>query len=234
MSAPVKAPRRQINLYQSGFRPARIILPTRLLLAGCVLFCFMLTLLFITGSWQLTLARSEAETLTARADQIERQLQQASQPHRQADPTVIAEAEKLENRTAAMQRAQEAVAAGALGSETGYSTQFRALSRATVSGAWLTGVDLTQQGHEMNLSGRVSSGEDPARLIAALREQPLFTGLSYAFLKVQPPEKDPDAADAPGKKSRYLEFSLSAHLPENDDVAQTATPSVGLTQKARP
>lgn len=234
MSTPGKAPRRQINLYQEGFRPAKIILPTRLLLAGGVLFCFTLIVLFITDSWQLTLAHDEAEALTARAEQIERQLQQTSQPQRHADPGVIAEAEKLENHTAALQRAQEAVAAGALGSESGYAAQFRALSRATVSGAWLTDVDLTQQGREMNLVGRASAGEDPARLLAALREQPLFVGLSYAFLKVQPPETAPDAADTTDKKSRYLQFSLSAHLPQNDDTAKAVIPPAGLTQKGRP
>lgn len=208
--------RKQINLYQAEFRPPRIVLPTRSLLLGVAAFTAGLLGLHAWDSWKLGLYQQEAQRMSERAERVERQLEQAARGGRQADPHVVAEAEALEARVHALQFAQEAMAGGELGSETGYAAQFLALSRATVPGAWLTRIEISNRGRAMNLEGRVLHGEDPARLIAALGRQPLFMGLSYAALNVQPPKDEETPGDAQAKPAQargFLEFSLSAHVP---------------------
>ena len=211
--------RKQINLYQAAFRPPQTVLPTQSLLLGVAAFAVGLLLLHAWGSWKFSHYRQEADKLTAQAERIEHQLEQIARAGRQADPQVVAEAGILEAQVRALQLAQETVASGALGSETGYSAQFLGLSRATVPGAWLTRIEISGQGREMNLEGRALQGEDPARLIAALSRQPLFMGLSYAALEVHPAEEGEksDQADGrgpPAKGTDFLAFSLSAHLAE--------------------
>lgn len=211
---------KNINLYQAAFRPIRVILPARRLLAGGMVFLCGILALYAWEAWRLAQLRREVGQVTARATRLETRAQ-ASFVLRQADQKVLSDAENIEARLRNLQRAQEALASGALGSETGYSAQFRALARARVDGAWLTRVEIGSGGHEVNLRGRALSGEAPARLIASLHREPLFVGLSFAALTLSPPQDK--AAPSQGaaesdkvaeKAPTFLEFALSAHLDE--------------------
>lgn len=225
--------RKQINLYQEAFRPARVALPAQSLFLGVAAFALGLVALSAWDAWRVAQLRGETDGVVARADAVARQVERAAQAGAQADPAVVAEAAELEARVRALQAAEAAVASGVLGSETGYSAQFRALARARVPGAWLTGVEIANQGAnqgagrglEMNLRGRALDGEAPARLIAGLRREPLFHGLTYAALTVRPPAAPGQGGaqtGTPGTPAeakdatppRFLEFSLDARLPE--------------------
>lgn len=215
---------KQINLYQSAFRPPKILLPARGLAISGVVFLAGLLALYAWGGWQLGRLRSQVEQVVQRADAVSRQVQAHAPGARQADPTLAMEAQTLEARVRALQLAQDAIASGALGAETGYAAQFRALARAVGNpaslGAWLTGITLSESGRALDLRGRALDGADPARLIANLRREPLFVGLSFAGLEVvtpQPknsaqPEGQPDSK-APAAP-RFLEFSLNARPAE--------------------
>lgn len=215
---------KHINLYQAAFHPPRTILPARKLLAGGALFLCGLLALYAWDAWRLTQLRRDVRQLQDMATRLEARAR-AGGGVRQADPRVQAEAESVEARLRNLQLAQDALAGGALGSETGYSAQFRALARARVPGAWLTRVEISERGHEMNLNGRALTGEDSARLIASLRREPLFVGLSFAGLTLATPEGkakpvlsgvEGEAADTRASGSppppRFLEFALSARL----------------------
>lgn len=204
---------KQINLYQAEFRPVRVVLPARTLFLGALGLAACLLALYAWESWQLGQFREQVAAVTAQADKLAARVGTGNTPPRAADPQILAEAARLEARLATLDRAQAAVAAGSLGSATGYAAQFQALARATSPGAWLTRVDVTDQGREVNLKGRALTGEDTARLVASLRGQPVFAGLNYALLDVAPPAggnpsgtPSEQAAAAP---PRFLEFTLA-------------------------
>ncbi len=217
---------KHINLYQAAFHPPKIPLPARKLLAGGVVFLCGLLAVYAWDAWRLARLHQEVSQLTLRADNLEAQVN-ANNIIRQADPHLLAEAEAVEARLRNLQLAQEALASGALGSTSGYSAQFRALARARVTGAWLTRVEISGRGNEMNLHGRALTGEDSARLITSLRREPLFVGLSFAGLTLDPPNDKTGgyealpAGGAPPLAPRFLEFTLSARAPE-------AAPTPGL------
>lgn len=229
---------KQINLYQSEFRPPKVVLPARALVLSGVVFMVGLLALYAWESWQLRQLKQQVAQIVQRADTVTRQVQAYAPGARQADPSVAAEAQKLEARVRALQLAQDAIASGALGAETGYSAQFRALARAVgnPAGAWLTRVTLSDSGHAMDLQGRALTGAAAARLIANLRREPLFVGLSFAGLDVHAPKSEDAAEESvaaqpiaksgrslePRTPPRFLEFSLNARL--SDSVA-------GLAQK---
>ena len=215
---------KQINLYQSEFRPPKILLPARALALSGVVFLVGLLALYAWGGWQLNRLRGQVEQVVQRADAVSRQVQAHAPGARQADPTLAAEAQVLEARVRALQHAQDAIASGELGAEIGYSAQFRALARAVGNpaspGAWLTGITLSDSGRAMDLRGRALTGADPARLIANLRREPLFVGLSFAGLEVVTPQPKKTAQPEGQEVSkslaapRFLEFSLNARLSE--------------------
>lgn len=215
---------KQINLYQSEFRPPKILLPARALALSGVVFLVGLLALYAWGGWQLSQLRGQIEQVVQRADAVSRQVRAHAPGARQADPTLTVEAQALEARVRALQQAQDAIASGAVGAETGYAAQFRALARAVgnpaSSGAWLTGITISDSGRAMDLHGRARTGADPARLIANLRREPLFVGLSFAGLEVVTPQPkntaqpEGQAASKPPAAPRFLEFSLNARLIE--------------------
>ena len=238
----MKPIQKQINLYQAEFRPAQVALPTASLLLGVAVFAVGLLLVHALDSWRFGQYRAEVDALSKQADQLEQRLSSASQTIRQADPQVVTEATQLENRIRALEQAQTAINSGAMGSMTGYAAQFSALTHATAAGAWLTQIDISNRGHDMTLTGGAVQGDAPANLIAALRRQPLFTGLTYASLQVIP-AKAADESETPGaqaaagsgtdsrspKMPDHLQFTLAAQLPEGKpSSAQPAAP--GATQ----
>lgn len=206
---------KHINLYQAAFHPPKSILPARKLLAGGVVFLCGLLAVYAWDAWRLAQLRREVSQLTQRAGNLEAQVN-ANNVTMPAEPRVLAEAEAVEARLRNLQLAQEALASGVLGSTSGYSAQFRALARAHVTGAWLTRVEISGRGNEMNLHGRALTGEDSAKLITNLRREPLFVGLSFAGLTLAPPEdKSKEGETTPavdGAAPRFLEFTLNAHL----------------------
>lgn len=215
---------KQINLYQPVFRLPKILLPARALALSGVVFLIGLLALYAWGSWQLSQLRGQVVQVVQRADAVSRQVQAHAPGVLQADPTLAAEAQVLETRVRALQQAQDAIAGGAVGAETGYAAQFRALARAVGnparSGAWLTGVTVSDSGRAMDLHGRALTGADPAHLIANLRREPLFVGLSFAGLEVVTPQPknsaqpEGQAASKSPAAPRFLEFSLNARLIE--------------------
>lgn len=221
---------KQINLYQAAFHPPRIIMPARRLLAGGVLFLCGLLALYAWDAWRLTQLRQEVGQLTARAAKLEARVN-AANVALHADPAVLAEAETVEIRLRNLQLAQTALASGALGAERGYSERFRALSRARADGAWLTHIEISDRGQTMNLRGRTVGGENSARLIASLRGEPLFVGLTFSGLTLEPPQDTTKAAapatatDAgPPPPPRFLEFTLSAQAMAPSDTPPTTKP----------
>lgn len=222
---------KHINLYQAAFRPPRIILPARRLLVGGALFLCGLLAVYAWDAWRLTQLRRDVNQVSERAARLEAQVGTGNEGNA-ADPKMQIEAEGVEARLRNLHLAQEALASGELGSTTGYSAQFRALSRAHVAGAWLTRVEITGRGHEMSLHGRALTGEDSARLIASLRREPLFVGLSFASLTLNPPNDKPGGFEAvpaggtPPPPPRFLEFALSARIAE---TATKPTPTLPAT-----
>ncbi len=218
---------KQINLYQAAFHPPRIVMPARTLLTGGVAFLCALLALYAWDAWRLAQLRRDVASLVERAAHLDTQVHSGAVA-RQTDPRLLAEAEALETRLRNLQSARDALASGALGSQVGYSAQFLALSRARVEGAWLTHIEVGDAGRALNLRGRALTGEHSARLIASLRREPLFVGLSFSGLTLAPPEEKKQSEDAtpadatPKLPPRFLEFTLSAQRTSTGDAHQSA------------
>ena len=204
---------KQINLYQATFRPAIIALPARKMAFSGAVFSLGMLAMYALNDWQLRQLHQQIAQIEQRADAVARQVQASAPTARQADPAVELEAQSIEASIQTLHRAKEAIASGVVGSETGFAAQFRALALTTHSGAWLTGVAVSDSGRALDLQGRALSGAAAAGLIGNLRRESVFAGLSFSGLKITPPES---AAATPENKPTarvpppFLTFSLVA------------------------
>jgi hypothetical protein len=215
---------KQINLYQAEFRPPRVLLPARSLALSGVVFLLGLLALYGWQNWELKQLQVQVNQVEQRANAITRQIEASAVGAQASDAGLVTEAQSLEARVRALKLAQDAVASGELGSETGYSAYFLALSRTVrTKGAWLTGVTVAESGRALSLQGRALSGADAARLVADLRRDPVFVGLSFSGLTVAPPETNPKRGDEPAEQAaetpRFLIFTLDARQTEQDSAA---------------
>lgn len=208
---------KQINLYQAEFHPPKVILPMRQLVPLVALALAVLVGLALWGNWRLHQVKNELDQVRHQEEEVEHQLAAIGAVKGQADPALLAQIAATEAKVRALGLAQDAIQGGELGSRSGYSGQFKALARATVPGIWLTRVEVADQGHAVDLFGRALQGEQHARLLAQLRREPLFLGMSYQHLGVQP-------GGDPGEKGgvpRFLEFALTTRT---EPASAKATP----------
>jgi hypothetical protein len=217
---------KQINLYQAEFRPPRVVLPARSLALSGVVFLLGLLALYGWQSWALKQLQVQVSQVEQRANAVTRQVAASVVGAQDSDVALVREAQSLESRVRALKLAQDAVANGELGSETGYSAYFLALARTVrTNGAWLTGVTVDESGRALSLQGRALSGADAARLVADLRRDPVFVGLSFSGLTLAPPEASPKRGDEPVEHTastpRFLIFTLNARQTDTDRAAAT-------------
>jgi len=221
---------KQINLYQAEFRPPRVVLQARSLALSGVMFLLGLLALYGWESLKLKQLQVQVSQVEQRANAVTRQIEASVVGAQVSYAGLVNEARSLEARAHALKLAQDAVASGELGSEIGYSAYFLALARTVrTQGAWLTGVTVAESGRALSLRGRALSGADAARLVADLRRDPVFAGLSFSGLTVAPPETNPKRGDEPTEQAaetpRFLIFALNAR--QTDQASTTTTKVVG-------
>lgn len=205
----------EINLYHAEFRPPRNPLPARTLFVAIALMALAMLSLYGVDRWQVAGRRAQLADLEQRASRLEAQVDALSGQvaGRRQDPGLAAELAGLETRLRALNEAEAAIRAGALGSLSGYSGHFTALSRVRTADAWLTGVSLHGAPVRMDLSGRALSGEAAARYVTALRREPFFAGLSFDSLEIATPAK--------AAKTAGLEFHLVSQVEPATAVKET-------------
>lgn len=120
-------------------------------------------------------------------------------------------------RQEAQLKARQAVVAllqgGELGNKQGFSEYFRALSRQTGDGLWLTRFRVAGSG-EVSIGGGALNPELVPAYIAKLKRETVFAGKTFSTLEM----RVADAAAAGGKagEPRHIEFSL--HHAEAKEV----------------
>ena len=219
-------PMKQINLYQAEFRPPKVLLPARSLAMSGGVFLLGLLALYGWESWNLKQLQVQVRQVETHANAVTRQIEASAVGKPGSDTALVRETQSLESQLRALKLAQDAVASGELGSETGYSAYFLALARTVrTTGAWLTGVTVDESGRALSLQGRTLSGADAARLVADLRRDPVFVGLSFSGLTVATPEASPKRGEEPVKHTaatpRFLIFTLNARQTDPDRATVT-------------
>ncbi len=196
----------QINLYnplllkqQKLFSFNTMAQALGLILLGVLLFC--------AYAWYDTAAlqRQDEETRRLHASSLAH-LGQLSAATAARAPSKLLQEEvaRAEAELNARQRVVALLASGVLGNKAGFSEYFRALSRQTTDGVWLTAFEVTGAGG-VALSGRALKPEQVPVLIGRLKRESALAGKSFATLEMRQPPAPAADGNAPPP---YVEFSL--------------------------
>ncbi len=198
----------QINLYnplllkqQKLFSFGTMVQALGLILAG--------SLLFYAYAWHSTssLENQNAEAARMHAAALARIEQVKSESGARAPSKLLQEeVARMEAQLGTRQGIVALLERGELGNKQGFSEYFRALSRQTADGLWLTAFKVNGAG-EVAISGRTLKPELVPAFISQLKRENAMEGKTFAMLEM----RLPDAAPSPdGKPAHppYIEFSL--------------------------
>lgn len=178
-------------------------------------------------------ASSETRKLARIADDSRKQLQAQSELvakyTREFSPQGRSKAleEELARATAQLKQREDLIAmlrTGALGNTEGFARYLSALARQTVSGVWLTAVNIGGDEVELQLGGRVLHADLVPAYVRALNHEDVMRGRRIAEMRLTArEEREPQPTAAPGAGAtaasakappaaplRYVEFSISA------------------------
>lgn len=195
----------QINLFDARFRKQKphFSAATMALALGAV---FALSLViqqlyaYQNRGMQATLAQTERRTAELR-DQT---LRFAKEFGEQGRSNVLAdEIARVEEQLRARRGLLAGMQGGVGGNVEGFSPYLTALARQTMTGVWLTGVEIGSPSGDLVLKGRVLDGGLVPAYIRQLNREPLFQGRSVSELRLSAKSE---------QAKRYVEFSLQIPL----------------------
>lgn len=204
----------QINLFNPIFLKQKKIFTVvpmaqalGVLLLGCLAMVYY-------GNRQVSVLARESETLKTRlASKQERMAAvDAEFAPRKKSAELEAELAYTQAHLQALREVSDILKRGDLGNTQGYAEYFRAFSRQSVSGLWLTGVSITGAGNEITLQGRAMQAPLIPNYILRLKGESVMQGKTFGSLEIAQPvpvaaSQGGGQADAP-PAPKFVEFSL--------------------------
>lgn len=167
------------------------------------------SLLFYGYAWfsAASLDRQSQESKRLRASTLARLEQlKATTATRTANSMLQEEVTRMEAELSTRQGVVAMLERGDLGNKQGFSEYFRALSRQTTEGVWLTAFEVSGAG-EIAVSGRALKPELVPVFIGQLKRESVMAGRAFATLEMQRPSST-QSADGKPVQPPYIEFSL--------------------------
>ncbi len=196
----------QINLFDARFRKEKQHLTARTLVmaaAALLVAAFVLQELYAYQNRSLTATLAQADK---RATELREQtVRFAKEFTAQGRSTALTdEIARVEEQLRLRRTLLTTMQSGVGGYAQGFSPYLTALSRQTMNGVWLTGVDIGGASGDLVLKGRVLDSTLVPAYIRRLRQEPPFAGRTVSELRVA--AKSEKAAE---KAAPHVEFSLS-------------------------
>lgn len=199
----------QINLYNADFAPKR---DYSSLSAAAI--AWGIAVLIVVAAVLVT---------TARVDKVEQSLAQESQARmiaqaemtrlatqlsaRKPDLVLAAELARLESGLASRNEVMRTLHAGVIGDIQGFSGHLEAFARQTLSGLWLTGLEVSSAGRDVVIEGRATQPELVPGYVRRLNQEQVMQGHAFSQLEIQRPASSSGAKRQ--SQSKYIEFRLS-------------------------
>lgn len=206
----------QVNLYSPIFRRQEKKFSAIAMLQASAVILAGIVLLVGLNLWQVVALRSELKSAEQRQAVAIKQLEDAKRQFtpRVGDPKLEEEVAKLEAILAVSGPAQASLRHDVFVESRGYSSYFTALARQGVSDLWLTGIDITGAGQNIQLRGRARFPERVPQYLQKLSSEKVLSGTEFKVFRMdRPVEKDANEQPSVkgGKKpalAPYVEFVI--------------------------
>jgi len=189
----------QINLYQPSVLEKKQPLSPSMLLGFFSLGVVLLAGYYAFVAWQTAGIESRLQAMEGRQSALLAQLTALQQvPAGQKSPLLQREVDTLTQSLAAKQPLLELFKTPADKGNTGFSPYLEGLSRRTPSDLWLSRIVIAPAPGRSALEGSALEAETVPVFLQALREEPAFSGMSFANFTLSRQESG----------SRYIDFML--------------------------
>lgn len=183
-----------VNFYRGSARPRAVPLSAEWIVRAwlvTVLLLLCLTMVQVVLNQRLQARVGAAEKQATISESHLRELQ-LLHPEPKPDPVLVSDLEHMQRTVHGLNRLIEAVKGDDLVQRRGFTGYFDALARQVLPDVWLTGIQLTKGGEEIELSGSAVVSESIPKLVGSLGLQPAFRGRTFSDLVVRRPEKQQD------------------------------------------
>ena len=187
----------QVNLYQKELRPAQAPFSAGTVLGVAGVWLLLLVTILGVGGWRQHRSAVQLAAAQAAATRETRQLAQleARYPPPAKDPVLARESARLQVARDGRAFLLTQLEGKSLGNTDGFSPQLTALARQTMSGLWLTHIDLRQGGKELTLEGGVGKATTVPLYLQRLAGEQAFAGMEFDTFRLSRPQKAPRQID---------------------------------------
>jgi Tfp pilus assembly protein PilN len=166
--------------------------------------------------------RSEEAKKEFAAAQVKFALYEKELSPQQSNAMLEEELQKLRAKIATNEEVLKTLKSGVMGNTLGFSEYMRAFSRQAVSGLWLTGFEIDQDGKQISLTGAAMTPQLVPAYIRRLSNEPIMRGKTFGALQIQ-------QAKSTGSNKNYLEFNIQsskASVQASPSPTPPALPSI--------
>lgn len=219
----------QINLFNPIFLKQKKIFTASHMAQTLGLIVAGALLVAVYGTVKTSQLEQHAQGGKAAAAAAEARLAQvaAEFPPKQRSKDLEAEVTRKQEELKSLHEVQAILERGELGNTAGYSEYFRALTRQSVPGVWLTGLSVVGAGKEVELEGRALQPELVPGYIQRLTREAVLQGKTFGSMEIARPGQAPavgvlagGAAAGAATGAPYVEFRLAAQPAQAKEGAR--------------
>ncbi len=183
----------QVNLYQTQFKPKKVILPAQQVLLIALIPVLLFGLLSIVMSSKQT---SLEEKLAGQTEQFQLQQQQLDSLQQQLNarkenPLLRAELNEIQQQLVSKQILLDHLSSQTFGNQHGFSMMLTALSKQHIDDLWLTQFSLLNSGQFIALQGSAYTSQLIPEYIDNLAKSEQFQGKNFSVFQLQQPDNSP-------------------------------------------
>ncbi|MFA6985046.1 MAG: PilN domain-containing protein [Arenimonas sp.] len=205
----------QINLFNPLFRKQKKYFSAATMLQALSLI-FLGSLLVYGYAWyrMSTINQRAGQTATThKATQAKLLEISAQSGPRQPSQLLTDEVARMEAKLQARRHIVGLLGTGELGNSEGFSEFFRALSRQTMNGVWITSFHVSGAQSDVAISGRALQPELVPVFLNRLKTETILAGKSFSTMEMRLPAAETAADGKPQPGYRFIEFSLRKAEP---------------------
>ena len=196
----------QINLYNPQFLERKKYFSAVTMAQALGLLVLGLAVFYAFAFWQgRDLARQTAESSRAYELQKQRFAKATAELSPQKLETQLDQDLKNADAAIALRKAMLREIRSGTGNPNAYSEYLRAFARQTVQGLWLTGIQISEGGEQLSLTGRAMRPDLVPVLIGRLRQEPVLRGRPLEALAIT--RSAPAAKDG---RNSIVDFSVTS------------------------
>lgn len=198
----------QINLFNPLFRKQKKYFSAATMLQALSMLLLGSLLLYGYAWYRMSTIdeRAVQTAATHKATQAKLLEISAQSVTRQPSQLLTDEVARMEAKLQARRHIVGLLGTGALGNSVGFSEFFRALSRQTINGVWITSFHVSGAQSDVAINGRALRPELVPVFLNRLRTETVLAGQSFSAMEMRQPSEAAPGGTQPGY--RFIEFSL--------------------------